>query len=210
MPATTTRSTAARGDDTLTGGTENDILNGDGGNDSLNGGQGIDTLNGGNGNDTLIGGADADTLTGGDGDDVLDGGGANDTLNGGIGIDRLTGGAGRDVMTGGADADTFIFTANNQSTTAAATRDIVTDFLVGSDRVDLSAIDADTSAGANEAFSFVGTGAFTARGQIRYVYETVGGVEYTVIQTNNAGNTGADFTLALQGHHVLTAASFVL
>ena len=151
------------GNDTLNGASGNDILNGDAGNDTLDGGAGNDTLNGGTGNNSLSGGNDVDTLNGGDGNDTLDGGAGNDTLNGGAGADTLIGGGGRDVMTGGADADTFVFTANTQSSTDASTRDIITDFLVGSDRVDLSGIDADTAAAGNNAFSFIGTAAFTAR-----------------------------------------------
>ncbi len=113
-------------------------------------------------------------------------------------------------MTGGSEADTFVFTANNQSTTVSTTRDIITDFVVGTDIIDLSGIDAISNVGGNQAFSFVGTAAFTALGQVRYSYQVVSGVEYTVIETNSTGNLSADFSVALTGHLTPVAGAFVL
>ena len=193
--------TAPAGGGTLNGTGEEETLTGQGGNDTINGLGGNDTINAAGGNDTV---------NGGDGNDTINAGGGNDAIDGGAGNDRITPGAGTDIMFGGADNDTFVFTANDQSTTLAATRDIVRDFLQGADHVDLSGIDANTSTNGNGAFAFVGTAAFTALGQVRYVYETVGGVEYTVIQSNNTGSLALDFSLALEGHHVLAATDFVL
>jgi len=51
--------------------------------------------------------------------------------------------------------------------------------------------------------------AITAEGQLHYRYETVGGVEYTVVEGANSGKT-VDFAIALTGHHVLTANDFIL
>jgi serralysin len=58
--------------------------------------------------------------------------------------------------------DRFIYTATNQSTVAAP--DIITDFLEGTDRIDLSPIDASTLLFGNQAFSFQGTGPFLLPG----------------------------------------------
>ena len=168
------------------------------------------TLTGTAENDTLNGRAGIDVLNGLGGNDTLSGAGGNDTLNGGAGNDRLTGGAGTDLMSGGDGTDTFVFTANGQSSATAALRDIITDFAPATDLIDLSGIDANSTAGGNQAFAFIGTAAFTAAGQVRYAYETVGGVSYTVIQTNNNANLAADFSVALEGNLVLAASSFVL
>lgn len=60
------------------------------------------------------------------GNDILEGGGGNDTLSGGVGRDTLTGDAGNDV---------FAF----ETTPNASNRDIVTDFIVGEDKIWLKA-----------------------------------------------------------------------
>ncbi len=109
------------GDDVMYGGIGDDELFGGIGNDKLYGGQGIDLMWGGEGNDLVDGGA---------GDDQISGSGGNDILVAGAGNDRLIGGAGNDTMTGGAGADTFMFLP-------ASGHDVVTDFRVNEDRIDL-------------------------------------------------------------------------
>ncbi|MCA0871917.1 hypothetical protein LCL97_13845 [Seohaeicola saemankumensis] len=89
----------------------------------VDGGIGRDTLTGGNADDTLLGGAGNDNLAGRAGDDDLSGGNGRDTLDGGTGNDRLT---------GGAHGDVFVFQRH-------AGDDIITDFVDGVDRIDLSA-----------------------------------------------------------------------
>jgi|GEM_PF-2734217 len=82
-----------------------------------------DVLTGGSGNDTISAGTGADALAGGIGNDSLDGGAGNDTINGGPGSDTLTGGTG---------ADHFILAIGE------AAGDTITDFLPGTDRLDLT------------------------------------------------------------------------
>ena len=106
----------------LTGGRGRDILEGGSGNDVLSGGRARDLLDGGEGNDVLNGGRGRDALDGGSGDDALNGGGGRDVLNGGEGNDILTGGAGNDV---------FVFADGGGD-------DVVTDFRVGSDALQIS------------------------------------------------------------------------
>jgi Ca2+-binding RTX toxin-like protein len=72
----------------------------------------------------LMGLGGNDTLRGGDGDDWLQGGKGRDVLLGGLGDDSLAGGGGADV---------FVFTADPG-------RDVIRDFAVGQDQVDLSAL----------------------------------------------------------------------
>lgn len=68
------------------------------------------------------------------GDDTLRGGGGDDRLQGGLGRDILHGGAGDDRVSGGAGADVFIFATSDTG------RDVIRDFAVGQDHVDLSAL----------------------------------------------------------------------
>jgi Ca2+-binding RTX toxin-like protein len=110
------------GNDEGYGGVGNDRLEGGHGNDLLQGDKGRDVLLGGWGDDVLRGGQQDDTLKGGRGDDSLSGGDDNDILNGGRGDDTLAGGTG---------ADTFVFGRNVHD-------DVITDFEVGVDQVDLS------------------------------------------------------------------------
>ncbi len=117
------------GKDTIFGGRDDDLLSGDDGSDTLNGGQGDDTLNGGTGNDVLMGD---------NGHDELDGGSKNDTLSGGRGDDTLTGGSGTDV---------FVFNASGGF-------DVVTDYVDGTDRIDLSSLDLNNFAQLSSAGAF--------------------------------------------------------
>ncbi len=80
----------------------------------------------------LAGTTGAEALTGGALDDMLAGGAGADTLTGGGGADILSDGAGSDRLTGGAGADRFVLAADG-------TRDEISDFTPGSDRLDLSA-----------------------------------------------------------------------
>ncbi|WP_420861997.1 calcium-binding protein [Algirhabdus cladophorae] len=72
--------------------------------------------------DTLIGSSNRDLLSGGSGNDVISGLGGSDTL-----VD----GSGQDVLTGGAGSDLFVLSNDNDF-------DVITDFEVGIDRLDLS------------------------------------------------------------------------
>jgi Ca2+-binding RTX toxin-like protein len=139
--------------------------------DDLWGNDGVNVLKGMDGNDSLKGFGGADTLYGGDGNDNLYGNDGNDTLHGENGNDRLTGGAGADIMIGGAGADTFVFTSLTESTVAAP--DQINDFSdLAGDKIDLSAIDANTLVDGNQAFIWIGNdNAFTpdfGAGQLRF------------------------------------------
>ncbi|WP_076072055.1 calcium-binding protein [Sphingomonas montana] len=124
--------------DALNGNGDANRLIGGGGDDGLTAGFGMDMLDGGEGNDILFGNQDADVLAGGLGNDSLYGGQDDDTLSGGGGADLLQGGRGVDWMTGGADADSFRYVTSADSTVAAF--DLVTDFEMGLDHVDLTAV----------------------------------------------------------------------
>lgn len=79
------------------------------------------------------GDASANTLTG-EGADVLYGLGGDDTIAAGAGDDALVGGTGNDTLTGGTGKDIFVFDSYRFD------RDVITDFVIGTDRLDLSAL----------------------------------------------------------------------
>jgi Ca2+-binding RTX toxin-like protein len=178
---------------------------GNGRNNTLNGNSANNKLYGSLGNDTLNGNAGADSLYGNEGNDNLRGGEGNDFLYGGLDADILNGGAGKDVLSGSSGNDTFAFTAASDS--APAARDRITDFASG-DKLDFSAIDANTAASGDQAFSFIGAKAFSAAGQLRYVYNSASNIG-TLYGSTDA-DADAEFAVELTGVATLTATDLVL
>ena len=88
----------------------------------------------GSGNLNGTGNALNNQITGNSGNNSLNGAAGTDTLIGGAGNDTLNGAAGIDTLTGGVGTDIFIFQFS-QSTAAALDR--VTDFAIGTDKIDL-------------------------------------------------------------------------
>jgi Ca2+-binding RTX toxin-like protein len=201
--------------DHLDGNYGDDQLFGRDGNDFLDGNHGDDTVSGDAGNDTLWGGEDQDSLSGGDANDLLYGEQGNDALSGGNGNDMLAGGVGKDVLTGGANNDTFRFYSPGESGLTAATRDVILDFAKGLDRIDIQAIDANSTLYGNQGFTFIGQSGFTpsdaqhphaSAGQLRYF----AGGSQTIIAGDTNGDAVADFQVALSGHINLSATDFLL
>ncbi len=124
--------------------------------DQIMGNGGANTLLGQDGDDKLFGRSGTDRLDGGYGSDWLDGGSGNDLLAGGVGNDMLTGASGRDQLTGGEGRDTFVFVSAYDSRASGSDR--ITDFVSGVDRIDLGAVDANTSLAGDQAFAWGGTG----------------------------------------------------
>lgn len=188
------------------GGAGSDLIVGDALNNTLRGGSGNDKLYGGDGWDQLYGDSGRNTLFGGNGSDRLFGSDLVDTLNGGAGMDRLQGGADVDIYTGGAESDQFVFADfDDFIAIALVALDRITDFQVGVDQIDLSAIDAVNTTLADDGFSFIGTGTITALGQLSYRVTS----NTTIISIGY--NTAAAFdVIRLDGVHVLTAADFTL
>lgn len=152
------------------------------------------------------GGAGDDAYTGGAKNDVLNGGAGDDTLIGGKGNDKLTGGAGADTLTGSAGKDQFIFKSIADSTPDAT--DTITDFNgKQGDRINLKAIDADTTTSGNQAFDFIGTDAFSGKaGELRF--DKVG-TGFDIFGDTDGDGT-ADFAIHLAKSASLTESFFVL
>ena len=113
-----------------------------------------------------------------------------------------------DRLTGGTGADTFIFVTTTESPSTAAGRDLITDFShAQGDRIDLSLIDANAGAAGDQAFTYLGAGAFTGvAGQLHTWYD--GGK--TIVSGDTNGDKLADFAIALTGILSPVAGDFVL
>ena len=157
--------------------------------------------------ENLQGSAFADLLTGDGGANRIEGGAGNDTLGGGGGNDSLLGGAGADSLSGGAGADIFSFA--NLTDSASGQADTIADFSwIEADRINLAAIDANTGIAGDQAFAFLGTGAFIGGGAGSIRYQQSGGDTLVLVDSGNGG--GAEMTIRLSGPHVLQASDFVL
>jgi Ca2+-binding RTX toxin-like protein len=120
---------------------------------------------------------------------ILLGGGGHDTLTGGAGSDVLIGGEGSDALTGGAGADTFRYDA------ASTAPDLIGDFQSGTDKIDLSRIDANSNAAGDQAFSWIGSNAFSGTaGELRAVADN----GYQRIEGDVNGDGAADLVIFLQ------------
>lgn len=201
------------GDDYREGTMEDDLLIGLGGNDILSGGhysirdyffnyESIDLSN--------------DRLMGGAGNDILYGGAGNDTLFGGKGDDILIGGLDRDVLYGGAGKDIFTFFNNayvddfrdndydfSESYVGAGGRDVIKDFKVGEDKIDLTAF--------LPAFTivdhFTGTGQEGDGYQIRLDQNAKG---WVMISGDQNGDSKTDFQINVYtGGAALTYDDFI-
>ena len=222
------------GDDVLNGGFGADVMNGGAGNDYYCADEAGDTeveLAGG-GMDTVLatghatlgehvenmkiaagtadingtGNAQDNSIKGNSGHNVLDGREGNDTLSGGGGNDVLIGGTGKDVLNGGDGADRFVFNDRAESPWGGA-RDVIKSFVAGTDQIDLTGVDADSGVAGNQAFTFIGAGAFTRHaGELQV---TAFGTD-TMVSGDTDGNGRADFQILLTGPIALQATDFLL
>lgn len=151
------------GNDVMFGGRGNDAVYGGSGNDYVLASSGNDVLSGGSGDDTLdfsrmagaltidlgkhtssVGSGNAfhtgtvsgfETVIGTNGNDSFTGDRNGQTLVGGAGDDMFRGKLGADVLTGGEGSDTFV---ELKKDTADGSVDLITDFELGVDRLDMS------------------------------------------------------------------------
>ncbi|MBI5780183.1 MAG: M10 family metallopeptidase C-terminal domain-containing protein, partial [Rhodocyclales bacterium] len=145
------------------------------------------------------------TLTGSGGIAGTGNSGAN-VIVGNAGDNILSGKAGVDTLTGNGGSDVFVF-ADGDSGSAAGQRDLITDFTLGTDKLDLVALDANGGVSGDQAFRWLGTGAFDgASAALRYSYDASRGV--TVLEGDVNGDRGADFALELSGNKALGESDF--
>ncbi len=111
--------------------------------------------------------------------------------------DLLIGGTGGDVMYGRGGADRFIF--QSAADFVGAYQDAIGDFSRSErDKIDLRAIDPDAVTAGDQAFSFVGTAAFTVDARFQVRYELVGGGD-TQIQIDLNRDAVTDVTILMLG-----------
>ena len=173
------------------------------GNNYLIGGPTSNTQYGYQGDDTLMGLGGSNSLRGGEGNNSLHGGSGNDFLDGGKGQDLLEGGYGRDFLVGNVGSDRFAFRAITESG-AGAGADEIRDFSRGEgDKIDLSVIDANTKAYADQAFTFIGDAGFSKTpAELRY--------DHGIIEGDVNGDRVADFQIFVTNGAALTVDDFVL
>jgi Ca2+-binding RTX toxin-like protein len=224
------------GADTMKGLAGNDVLNGLAGADVMIGGTGNDTYYVENigdivrevvnqGTDTIISsitisalkanvenvkllGTGSLKLVGNSLNNVITGNAGNNVLSGMGGNDKIIGGKGHDTMTGGAGKDVFDFNSTLESK-VGSTRDVITDFTHGVDKIDMSTIDANNHHTGNDRFimqSIKGVVFTGYEGQMHYSW--VG--SNTVVECDYNGDRKADMQILLTGHHTLTASDFIL
>ena len=148
----------------------------------------------------VLGSAGADTLLGGGGANDLQGKDGADTLFGRDGADTLNGGAGGDTLVGGAGADHFVFSAAGDSTVAAP--DLIADFQQGIDRIDLSAIDANTAKAGTQHFHLGATA-----GHVGDVVVSLNNDHQTVVDLYVNADATPDARILLSGQATQLAAS---
>jgi Ca2+-binding RTX toxin-like protein len=134
---------------------------------------------------------------------VITGNNVGNSLSGGFGNDILIGGLGGDSLAGGPGADIFRYRSVAESTTPFPDSIELVPFQ--NDKIDLSAIDANVLVAGNQAFTFVGTSAFTGPGQVNYAVEIDTILTFTS-RTTIFANVDADAT----PEFILTIPSFTI
>src|SRR6266478_4933695 len=170
------------------------------------GGAGDDTLNGTGVNDIIYGGSGNDTIKGNNnGDDTIYGGSGNDTINGNNGNDTIIGGFGADYLTGGNGDDRFVYLSVADS--HAGQFDTITDFISGSDKINLTAL------GVLAFLALTSTSTSVPAHTIAWLYD--GASNETIVYVNptdqalSIGNSGL-LEIHLQGIATIKPSDFLL
>ncbi|MDO1510551.1 MULTISPECIES: Ig-like domain-containing protein [unclassified Neisseria] len=187
-----------KGDDQINGAAGNDYIDGGAGADTMEGGSGNDTYVVDHQDDKVIEQANEGTDhvhshidytltdnvehltllgsttikgTGNALDNTLQGNNADNILNGMAGNDRIIGGGGSDTLTGGEGKDTFVFDSPLDGSV-----DTITDFLVGTDTIELSsAIFGNVNTTMTDFMNYITYNAKT--GHLSYDSDGVGGAD---------------------------------
>ena len=168
-------------------------------------------------NQTLTGTAGADTLSGGDG---------NDTITGGTGADQMSGGGGADVFvqSGGdsvartAETITVANLGNGETITFGSGVDVITDFVSGTDKLDVATAGSFTAfGGGGDASNLTGNNNYSIRGDFTSgtgVFTTNFGGGADLLVVTNAANAdlnaaGQSSIVILTGITSLAAGDFI-
>jgi Ca2+-binding RTX toxin-like protein len=141
---------------------------------------------------------------------------------GGDGIDQVYGGAGRDELWGGLTSnaasndqgDKFCFTSTGDSDweltfvngklSLVDARDRIMDLGTG-DKIDVSVIDANSSAAGNQDFNWQGDDALTGIGQARAFFQNGD----TIVQFSTDADAAAEMEIVVKGLHLIDSSDFL-
>ncbi|MEG4191717.1 cadherin-like domain-containing protein [Microcoleus sp. S36a_D3] len=126
------------GDNDIDGGDDDDDIEVGKGKNKIKGGLGKDKIKGGDGDNDIDGGDDDDDIEVGKGKNKIKGGLGNDKIKGGDDDDEIDGGVGTNTLTGGAGKDRFIYLVSRQEIQTVVEADLITDFNVNDDVLELS------------------------------------------------------------------------
>lgn len=146
------------------------------------------------GNVAIAVGVTVENAIGGSGADTIIGNEFANTIRGNAGNDTIDGGRGADTIYGGSGADTFRYDELLDSTSSA--QDRILDFTSGTDKIDFSRIDANSSAAGDQAFTRVSSFSGVA-GQAVFSYNASTG--FTTISLDGNGDRVADLVLTVNG-----------
>ncbi|WGM40240.1 FG-GAP-like repeat-containing protein [Caulobacter sp. NIBR1757] len=158
------------------------------------------------------GNGDANNIQGNAGANVINGGAGVDTLNGNDGDDTIIGGADNDLLRGGAGADTFRVLQESLGGAVLETDQIFDFSAAEGDRIDLSAIDANTRVDGNQAFRLVSAftkpdnGHLSDIGQMTLTF--AGGV--TTLRLDVNGDGRIDYQMKINGDVTGESADWLL
>ena len=129
----------------------------------------------------------------------------NNIIIGNAGSNIIDGSYGKDTMTGGGGTDAFIWSSVDEIGLFNFDPDIVTDFnRAEGDVLHFTNMDADETVAGNQDFTFIGTAAFTAPGQINWF---TNGTD-TFIQLNTNADLTVDGIIQVNGVHTVDAGWF--
>jgi Ca2+-binding RTX toxin-like protein len=218
----------SRFSDTLIGNAEANVIDGGSGlgDDRLDGRGGVDTVSYasasagvtvslalagaqntiGAGFDSL---ANFENLRGSSFPDTLTGDNANNLIEGGKGADLITGSLGADRLAGGSDGDRFRYLTVAESPNSPNLCDRILDFNPAepNERIDVSAIDANSFLAGNQTFVWKGLIAnplALAVGELGYTSAAGVAIVY------GRSTASVDFSLRLDGVSALAAGHFIL
>ena len=167
----------------------------------------IENASGGEGNDRITGNAASNEIQGGLGRDELFGLDGRDQLDGGAGRDTICGGRCADQLRAQGLGDTFLYLDASESGGTRAQSDKIRNFTSGNHLIDVSALDANTGGGEDDAFTFLDQGAFSgAGGELRWKAVN-GGI---MVLADLDGDLATDFSLTLLNATGVVASDFIL
>lgn len=155
----------------------------------------------------IVGDDDGETLIGTSGHDILIGGAGDDVLVGGAGADILTGGAGNDELWGGeyhgtgdGETDIFVWHASDLTTDKALSVDVIKDFELNIDQIDIRELLTDAQANGIQMDDLLaGVQASEQDGKINLTVNSEKGKEQVIVLDNiSTDSLGLDSTASSQ------------